>query len=71
MRRMLVALAAAAGLVASVAPARAADQQGGCKENGQAVAFAAHAFQPFGQVVRLNAPINDDVAAFKAAFCAG
>jgi hypothetical protein len=69
MRRMLVVLGAAAGLVASVAPATAADQQGGCKENGQAVASAAHAIQPFGQFVRTQAPINDDVAAFKTALC--
>ena len=69
MRKVLLTLGAAAGIVIGATPAVAADKQGGCKANGQAVAAAAHGLHPFGQFVRTQAPINDDVAAFKEALC--
>lgn len=70
-RRWSVAAAAAVGLVV-LAPAAAsasdtpAGTGGGCKENGQAVAGAARGPDPFGQFVRTQAPIADDVAGFFA-----
>ncbi|MHA6785701.1 hypothetical protein ACVGOW_32585 [Pseudonocardia saturnea] len=43
---------------------------GGCKENGQAISGAAQTVPvPFGQIVRGNAPIADDNAAFFGVFC--
>jgi len=42
---------------------------GGCQANGQAIAGAARTVQPFGQVVRTNAPIADDNALFFDLFC--
>ena len=44
---------------------------GGCQENGEAIAGAAIVFRPFGQVVRGNAPIADENAAFFDLFCTG
>ena len=42
---------------------------GGCQENGQAVSFAARGEGPFGQFVRGQAPIADDIAVFFQLFC--
>jgi hypothetical protein len=69
MRRILLATGIAGVLVAGAQPAVAQDHAGGCKENGQAVSTAARAPGPFGQFVRENVPINDDVALFKTIFC--
>ena len=41
----------------------------GCQANGQAVAGAAQGPGAFGQIVKTQAPIADNVAEFKAAFC--
>ena len=67
MRRTLL-IVGIAGSLWTLLPA-SASAEAGCKENGQAVAGAAHGLQPFGQFVRTHAPINDDVAAFKTALC--
>jgi hypothetical protein len=67
MRRTLLIVGVASSLCA-LAPATAS-ADAGCKENGQAVAGAAQALQPFGQFVSTQTPINDDVATFKAIFC--
>ena len=44
---------------------------GGCKDNGQELAAAAGAPGAFGQFVRTQAPIADDVALFFRLFCSG
>ena len=70
-RRLSVAAVVAAGLVL-VVPAHAgavdtpAGTGGGCKENGLAVASAAEGGRGFGQFVRTQVPIADDVAGFFA-----
>jgi hypothetical protein len=70
---VLVTAAALAVLTASPAAAGGPPPEtptgGGCQANGQAIAGAAQTFSPFGQIVRGNAPIADDNAAFFGIFC--
>ena len=70
---VLVAATALALLTASPAAAAGPPSEtptgGGCQANGQAIAGAAQTLSPFGQVVRGNAPIADDNAAFFGIFC--
>jgi hypothetical protein len=63
---LLLVLAAPSGALAAGEPVGGG---AGCKANGQAVAAAAQSSGPFGQFVRTQAPIADDVAQFKAALC--
>jgi hypothetical protein len=71
MRRRLLTIGVAASLLVAAGPASAVPDgnPGGCKENGQAVAGAAQAPGPFGQFVKTNVPINDEVELFKTIFC--
>ena len=50
-------------------PTTPSETDGGCKENGQAVAGAASAPGTFGETVSDSAPIADDVAQFFTVFC--
>lgn len=50
-------------------PVTPAGTGGGCRENGQVVASNAKGLQPFGTVVRANAPIAPLNAAFFVKHC--
>ena len=70
---LLTVLAAPAG---AFAQGQAVGGGAGCQANGQVVAGAAQGAPagpppaaPFGQFVRTNVPIADDVAQFKATLC--
>jgi hypothetical protein len=54
---------------AALADGQAVGGGAGCQANGQAVATAAQSVRPFGDVVKNNAPIADDVAQFKDTLC--
>ena len=64
-----VAVVLLAAPAAAQGPPSETPSGGGCRENGQAVASAAGAPGPFGQFVRTQAPIADDVALFFVFFC--
>jgi hypothetical protein len=55
---------------AAAQPPMSTPEGGGCADNGQAVAGAASGPGAFGQLVRTNTPLADDVAAFFDIFCA-
>jgi len=70
MRKFIVMCGIVGSLAMSVivaAPDAAA--QGGCKEFGQAVSSAAQAEGPFGQRVKVFAPVNEDFAEAKEFLC--
>ena len=77
LRRWSSALVVPVAVVLLAAPAAAqgppsdTPSGGGCQANGQAVAGAASGPGAFGQFVRTNAPLADDVAAFFDLFCGG
>ena len=76
-RRCCAGLVATAALVllptaaAAQGPPEAtpAGTGGGCQANGQAVSSAARGEGPFGQFVRTQDPIADDIAGFFQLYC--
>jgi hypothetical protein len=64
-------LLGAGSAAAAPPPSTPGDTEGGCKENGQAISGAAQSLNPFGQVVRGQAPISDNNAEFFNMFCDG
>ena len=69
MRRLLLVLALAAGLVVSSLPAPQAAQANGCQAFGQAAAAESQIERPLGHVISGFAPANDDVVGLKQQFC--
>jgi hypothetical protein len=59
--------AAAMAEPSTTTPGQSGEQ--GCRENGQAISGAASGPGNFGEIVRENAPIADENAAFFDALC--
>jgi hypothetical protein len=68
---LAVGVVVLAPATASAEPPNTPGQAGvqGCRDNGQAISGAASGPGNFGEVVRANAPIADENAAFFRALC--
>jgi hypothetical protein len=63
------ALLGAGVAAAAPPPTTPGETGGGCRENGQTISEAARTLTPFGQLVKEQAPIADDNAAFFTLLC--